>query len=123
MGYGHLVTAVNFGSAPLEPPRLEGGGPLNRRAEMWLKSREWLQDAAGASIPDDDALQADACGPSYRYDSHTRVAIEKNEDMRRRGVPSPDLWDAVALTFAEPVASGGDPNFWREIVYPRVGIA
>jgi hypothetical protein len=41
--------------------------------------------------------------------------------MRRRGVPSPDLWDAVALTFAEPVAAGG--GFWRELVYPNTGIA
>ena len=54
-------------------------------------------------IPDSDSLQADACGPSYKYDSLTRLQIEKKEDMRRRGVPSPDEWDAVALTFAEPV--------------------
>jgi hypothetical protein len=32
------------------------------------------------------------------------LQIEKKEDMRRRGVPRPDEWDAVALTFAEPVA-------------------
>ena len=44
-----------------------------------------------------------ACGPSYRYDSLTRLQLEKKEDMRRRGVASPDEWDAVALTFAEPV--------------------
>ena len=55
-------------------------------------------------IPDDDSLQADACGPGYKYDSLTRLQIEKKEDMRRRGVPSPDEWDAVVLTFAEPVA-------------------
>jgi hypothetical protein len=121
MGYGAIVAAVNFGSAPLAPERPEGGGPVNRRAEMWMASRDWLEDAAGADVPDDDALQADACGPSYRYDSHTRLALEKKDDMRRRGVPSPDLWDAVALTFAEPVAAGG--GFWRELVYPNTGIA
>src|SRR4051812_28244466 len=49
------------------------------------------------------SLQADACGPSYKYDSLTRLQLEKKEDMRRRGVSSPDEWDAVALTFAEPV--------------------
>lgn len=110
MGYGEVVKAVNFGSAPLEPPKLDedgrevGGGPLNRRAEMWMASNEWLQDPAGVSIPDSDTLQADACGPGYSYDSNTRLRMEKKEDMRRRGVPSPDEWDAVALTFAEPVA-------------------
>lgn len=110
MGYGETVKPVNFGSAPLEPPKFDdegkeiGGGPLNRRAEMWMASKEWLQDPAGVSIPDSDALQADACGPNYSYDSNTRLRMEKKEDMRRRGVPSPDEWDAVVLTFAEPVA-------------------
>lgn len=110
MGYGDIVKPVNFGSSPLEPPRLDengkelGGGPLNRRSEMWMASNEWLQDVAGVSIPDSDDLQADACGPRYGYDSNTRLKLESKEDMRRRGVPSPDGWDSVVLTFAEPVA-------------------
>jgi hypothetical protein len=40
---------------------------------------------------------------------------------RRRGVPSPDLWGAVALTFAEPVA--GTDNFGRALDYPNMGYA
>lgn len=110
MGYGEIVCPVNFGGAPLEPPKIGedgkpiGGHPLNRRAEMWKNSREWLEDEAGVSIPDEDSLQADACGPGYKYDSSTRLVLESKEDMRRREAPSPDGWDAVALTFAEPVA-------------------
>ena len=110
MGYGEIVKPVNFGSAPLEPPKVDedgneiGGGPANRRAEMWMASRDWLSQESGADIPDSDSLQADACGPGYKYDSDSRVLLEKKEDMRKRGVPSPDEWDAVALTFAEPVA-------------------
>jgi hypothetical protein len=110
MGYGHIVRAINFGSSPLEPERPDGGGPLNRRAEMWMNSKEWLEDPAGAQIPDSDSLQADACGPSYKWDSSTRLVLEKKEDMRRREVPSPDEWDAVALTFAEPVAPDWDDD-------------
>lgn len=111
--YSTVVKPVNFGSAPFEPQPLDdqgrpSGGPLNRRAEMWMKSKEWLEDPAGAQIPDSDSLQADACGPSYKYDSHTRLVLEKKEDMRRRDVPSPDEWDAVALTFAEPVGPSFD---------------
>jgi hypothetical protein len=104
------VKAINFGSSPLEPQWVDGGGPLNRRAEMWMKSKEWLEDVAGAQIPDSDSLQADACGPSYKWDSNTRLVLEKKEDMRRRDVPSPDEWDAVALTFAEPVAPDWDED-------------
>lgn len=110
MGYGETVKPVNFGSAPLEPPKVDengkeiGGGPANRRAEMWMASKDWLEQEGGAQIPDEDVLQGEACGPGYKYDSESRVLLEKKEDMRRRGVPSPDGWDAVALTFAEPVA-------------------
>jgi hypothetical protein len=123
--YGGIVAPINFGSAPFEPPPLDErgeptGGPANRRAEMWMRSKEWLEDAAGVQVPDSDTLHADACGPSYRYDSHTRLVLERKEDMRRRGVPSPDEWDAVALTFAEPV---GPANFRRRIEYPDMGIA
>jgi len=41
------------------------------------------------------ALQADACGPTYKYDSYTRLQLKSKEDMRSRGVASPDEWDAV----------------------------
>lgn len=105
-GYGDVVRAINFGSAPYEPEPPEGGGPRNRRAEMWMKSRDWLMDPAGVQIPDSDNLQADACGPSYKYDSNSRLLLESKEEMARREVASPDEWDAVALTFAEPVSVG-----------------
>jgi hypothetical protein len=70
---------MNLGSAPIEPPPRDehgepSGGPLNGRAEMWMRSREWLEDPAGAAVPDLDSLQADACGPTCTYDSNTRVA-------------------------------------------------
>jgi hypothetical protein len=125
MGYGETVRGINFGSAPFEPPPRDehgrpSGGAMNRRAEMWMKSKDWLSDPAGAQIPDSDSLQADACGPGYSYDSNTRLVLEKKEDMRRRGAPSPDEWDAVALTFAEPVAPVA--GFGRRLVYPEWGV-
>lgn len=101
--YASKVKAVGFGEAAQEPERAEGGGPANRRAEMWMRSKEWLEDVGGADIPDLDSLHADACGPGYRYDIHQRLLLEKKEDMRKRGIRSPDEWDAIALTFAEPV--------------------
>jgi hypothetical protein len=126
MGYGEIVRGINFGSAPFEPaPRdahgRPSGGAANRRAEMWMKSRDWLADPAGAQIPDSDALQADACGPGYGYDSSTRLLLEKKDDMRRRGAASPDQWDAVALTFAEPVADRF-PHWSRRLAYPDLGV-
>lgn len=106
--YDKIVVGVNFGSAPMEPEILLPGGqkrpgPRNRRAEMWSRSRDWLGDVAGVQLPDTDAIQADACGPGYSYDMQQRLLLESKEHMRSRGVRSPDEWDAIALTFAEPV--------------------
>lgn len=106
--YDRCVVGVNFGGAPMEPVIiLENGepspGPKNRRAEMWMKSKEWLEDPIGVDIPDEGIFQSDAVGPSYKYDSAQRLQLESKESMRKRGVRSPDIWDAVALTFAEPV--------------------
>lgn len=106
--YEKAVVSVNFGSPPqdaaeLLPDGTRKPGPRNRRAEMWKRSKEWLEDVAGADLPDRDSLQADACAPGYKYDMEQRLLLESKEDMRRRGIRSPDEWDAIALTFAEPV--------------------
>jgi hypothetical protein len=58
--------------------------------------------------------------PRYGYDSNTRLLLEKKDDMRRRGAVSPDQWDAVALTFAEPVVDRF-PRWSRRLVYPDLG--
>ena len=114
--YGHkeIVKAVNFGSSPIEKPKApianskgqlkQKGGPLNRRAEMWMKSKEWLEDVGEAQLPDLDSLQTDACAPSYTYNNYGQLVIESKKDIKARGMRSPDEWDAIALTFAEPVA-------------------
>lgn len=106
--YDKRAVGVNFGGAPQEPDIiLDDGskrpGPKNRRAEMWMRSREWLQDPMGVDVPDEGIFQQDAVGPGYKYDTNQRVVLESKEQMRARGVRSPDLWDAVVLTFAEPV--------------------
>lgn len=107
-GYGETVVPVNFGSGPMDPVEIlpDGSkrpGPKNRRAEMWSRSRDWLDDEGGADIPDKDSLQADACGPGYFHDTNQRLLLESKEAMRSRGLRSPDEWDSIALTFAEPV--------------------
>jgi hypothetical protein len=106
--WGVACVPVNFGGSPqdeviLLPDGEKQPGARNRRAEMWMRSRDWLDEVGGADIPDRDSLQADACGPAYGYDANQRVQLESKEKMRDRGVRSPDEWDAVALTFAEPV--------------------
>ena len=102
------VKAVNFGGAPFfthQPTSKggRGGGPRNRRAEMWMHVKEFLEMPGGVELPDIDTIQADLCAPGYKYDMESRLILESKEDMRARNIRSPDEGDAVALTFAEPV--------------------
>lgn len=115
LGYGRIVRAVNFGSSPV------GVGPTgdelyaNRRAEMWDALRDWFNDPAGVQIPDDDSLQADLTAPAWgtgatRYRSNNELILEEKEKIRDRLGFSPDLGDAAALTFAEPIAPPADDD-------------
>lgn len=85
----------------------------NKRAECWGRMRDWF--AAGpVQIPDSDEVQADICEPGYSYDSHGRLLIESKENIKKRGAKSPDIADALAMTFAEHVRpkkqqNNGDP--------------
>ena len=78
-------------------------------------------------IPDDDALHADLTSCGYKYDSRGRLVLESKIDMKKRGMPSPDSADAMALTFSEPEGSpiprSIATNFNRKIEYAATGIA
>jgi len=120
-GNRRVLNAINFGGKPVEPPPLDergqpAGGPANRRAEMWANLKKVLE-AGRFVLPDSDSLQADLVSAGYKYDSAGRLLIESKQDMRRRGIPSPDEADAVALCFSEPEGSGfvHDKNFYRDL--------
>lgn len=94
LGYKNVVE-VQFGS---ESPERKYA---NMRSFMWGKLREWLERG---SIPKDTQLEMDLTGPGYRHDKSDRLVLESKEDMKKRGLSSPDYGDALALTFAQPVA-------------------
>jgi len=108
-----LIHAVNFGSPSQfmnirKQARGSGGthhpdrkpGPINRRAEMHMRMREWLMLQEGADLPDLDELQGDLTATKQRYRLDNDIQLESKEEMRSRGAKSPDLADAIALTFA-----------------------
>jgi hypothetical protein len=99
LGYGHIVQAVAFGGSPLAPDKYK-----NKRAEMWGEMATWLGDESlDVQLPDSDELQSDLCTPKCKRDSMDRMVLESKDEIRRRMMPSPDLGDAAALTFAELV--------------------
>jgi hypothetical protein len=94
---GYTVAEVNFGGKASDPV-----GYVNKRAEMWDDMAKWF--AAGGGIPNNADLKTDLCVPTYRYDPSNRFMLESKDDIKKRGMRSPDLADALALTFAFPVA-------------------
>lgn len=96
---GHEVIEVNFGGKPVMDVRF-----ANRRAEMWMTLADQVR--AGLAIPNDVALKVELATPTYSYDAQQRIIIESKDDIRKRlpGAGSPDIADALALTFAYPVA-------------------
>jgi hypothetical protein len=129
--HGDVVNAVNFASKPIEPPALDetgkpAGGCANRRAELYLNLRNALQ-AGRFSLPDSDELHADLTSFGYSYDSSGKLLLESKQQLRKRGMPSPDLADAVALCFSEPAGSpvvrSASLNWNRKINYPELGHA
>lgn len=100
LGYGDVVVPVNFGERPLDTDRF-----VNKRAEMWKTMADWFATEGGVDIPDDDSLHADLIGPTYTHNLvRNQLVLESKEQMLKRGIPSPDDGDALALTFAFPVA-------------------
>jgi hypothetical protein len=79
--------------------------------ECWGKMAEWLK--AGAEIPDDPEFEIDLTGVQYGYSSKQQIQLEKKEDMKGRGMASPDLGDALAMSFSvsvqRRVASSAEP--------------
>jgi hypothetical protein len=92
----YKVKGVNFGNKSSHPVMYG-----NKRAEMWGKMREWLKSAA---IPNDRFLKTDLISPMMKPDSRGTIFLESKKDMKSRGLASPDAADAIAVTFAFPVA-------------------
>lgn len=105
LGYGILdrlteqrfkVKGVNFGWKAKNPAMY-----LNKRAEIWGMMKEWLRTA---SITRDNLLKNDLIGPMKKPNSAGSIGLEGKKEMKARGLASPDAADALAVTFAYPVA-------------------
>ncbi|RPI66177.1 MAG: hypothetical protein EHM38_10515 [Geobacteraceae bacterium] len=124
LGYGILdrlteqrykVRGVNFGWKAKNPVMWG-----NKRAEMWGAMRDWLKTA---SIPSDRGLRSDLLGPMKRPDSSGTIFLEGKKEMKARGLASPDAADALAVTFAYPVAHREyNPKNERRVSYGAGGV-
>lgn len=90
---GHSPYAIRF-DKPANDERY-----LNMRAEMWMKMTDWVK--AGGSLPNVPGLVAELTGPTYFF-TGGKFQIESKDQIKKRLGKSPDLADALALTFALP---------------------
>ena len=97
LGYANIIE-VPFGGSAMRP-----GQYANKRAEMWGEMAQWIQTSG--QLPDVAELKADLCQVCYDYDASGRLRLEPKEKLKERTGKSPDLADALALTFAAPVRS------------------
>ena len=96
---GYEVTEVPFGGKAMFPNLF-----VNKRAEMWWAVKEWIDQ--GGAIPDRTDLKQELSTPLYWYDNVGKRVLESKDEIKKRlqGGGSPDIADALALTFAYPVA-------------------
>lgn len=98
------VVEVNFGGSPIDKQY------VNKRTEIWWLMKNWIE--AGGALPrgkdmDEHIMQLkqDLAAPHYWINPNTnKKHLESKDDIIKRGLSSPDYGDALALTFAAPVA-------------------
>ena len=77
----------------------------NLKAELWHKAKAWLE-ARDCRMPKDEALIAELATVRYSFTSSGKIQIEGKDEIRKRGLPSPDRADAFCLTFASDAVVG-----------------
>ena len=73
---------------------------------MWIEMSAWLR--SGGMIPNHETLKADLSAPTYLFDASGKMMLESKEKIKERLGRSPDLADALALTFAAPVRKSNE---------------
>jgi hypothetical protein len=115
LGFGRRVVAVTFGAAAGDPRKY-----FNKRSEMWGELAEWLHDPITPCIPDDDILHADLTAPTYVHTSNGQIKLDPKDKIKDELGKSPDRGDALAMTFAQPVAfEDQHTDEWRQRLKAR----
>ncbi|WP_133719066.1 terminase B [Methylocaldum gracile] len=84
------------------------------RDELWFLGREWLE-AKDCRLADDDELIGELVTPKYQVLSSGKIKVEGKDELKKRGVASPNRADAWLLTFAEL----GIPRVYQPMYEPR----
>jgi hypothetical protein len=99
LGFSSRVTTVNFGEGASEE-RYQ-----NKRIEMAMDFRDWLGDGKDVSIPDSDDVSSDLLAiPDFiETTGSEKLKLPPKKEIKKLYGKSPDIFDAMILTFAYPV--------------------
>jgi hypothetical protein len=104
---GPQIRGVNVSESPAL------GNKYNKlRDELWGKTRAFFENR-DCVIPQDDKLVEELCAPTFSFLSSGKMKMESKDEMKRRGLKSPDLADAFVLTFASQAARAGNAAGYR----------
>jgi hypothetical protein len=116
--WGHGVID-NMRTAGYNPFGIQFHGPAidprfkNRRAEMWMQMAEWIK--RGGALPNMPELVGELTAPTYTF-AQGKFQLEDKDMIKKRLGRSPDLGDALALTFALP-----DAPAEMKLIHPAFG--
>ena len=93
---GYPVLDMQAGAGATDPQLFK-----NARAEWYWSLRKQFEDGLVDLDPDDDETASQLGSLRYSYSSRGQIVIESKDDMRKRGMPSPDRADAVMIAMAK----------------------
>ena len=97
------ITEVNGGNQSLNPRF------LNKRAESWWEMKEAIE-TGGLELPKDQRLKEELTCVEYDFTDKGRIRLDRKSDIQEEYGFSPDRADALALSYAYPIADFGDEN-------------
>lgn len=89
---GYAVETVLFGQKPENSVRY-----ANAKAELYMRLRKWIIGDNGKLLKNDGFLELKEI--NYKENATSKVQMESKPELAKRGVASPDVADALALTF------------------------
>jgi len=96
-------------------------GYLNLRAELWWHAKEWLESKDCRLPSDDQDLLGELAVPKYKFTSNGKLQLESKDEMKKRGIASPNRADAFVLTFGVGAGNmGGQMSSWNKPLRRRI---
>jgi hypothetical protein len=98
---GYPVNDMQAGGGSSDPKRF-----INARAEWYWELRTRFENDEVDLDPDDEELAAQLSSLRYIFTKRGQIQIESKDDMRKRGMPSPDRADGLMLSASDPIETG-----------------